>query len=366
MIKFLDLKKINERYEEEFKRGLSRFLDSGRYILGSQVAQFEKSYAAYCGANHCIGVANGLDALMLIFKAYIEMGKLEEKDEVIVPANTFIATILAIEHCGLKPVLVEPDPTTYNITATNIEKSITSKTKAVLVVHLYGQLVDLKNIKDIAKSNKLLLIEDAAQAHGAQNELGHKAGNLADAAGFSFYPSKNFGALGDGGAITTNDEDLAKLIRKLHNYGTTSKYKNKYKGLNSRLDEIQAMFLNIKLPTLDDDNKRRREIAKMYLNGINNSRIALPFYNGSDDHVFHVFVIETDNRDELKDLLAKKDIQCSIHYPTPPHYQEALAEYSHLELPITVRIHERVISLPMSPILRDDQVQIVIDALNKY
>ncbi|MBT8310763.1 MAG: aminotransferase class I/II-fold pyridoxal phosphate-dependent enzyme, partial [Flavobacteriaceae bacterium] len=226
MIKFLDLKKINGRYEEEFKQGLSRFLDSGRYILGGQVARFEKSFASFCGVNHCIGVANGLDALILILKAYVELGKLNKGDEVIVPANTFIATILAVEQCGLKPIFVEPDPRAYNITIANIAKEITSKTKAILVVHLYGQLADMAGISELAKSHELLLIEDAAQAHGAKNESGFKSGNLGDVAGFSFYPSKNLGALGDGGAITTNDEDLAMVIRKLHNYGTSSKFVN--------------------------------------------------------------------------------------------------------------------------------------------
>ncbi|NND09694.1 MAG: aminotransferase, partial [Flavobacteriaceae bacterium] len=254
----------------------------------------------------------------------------------------------------------------YNITIANIAKEITSKTKAILVVHLYGQLADMAGISELAKSHELLLIEDAAQAHGAENESEIKAGNLGDAAGFSFYPSKNLGALGDGGAITTNDEDLERVIRQLHNYGTSSKYNNLVKGMNSRLDEIQAMFLNIKLRSLDDDNKRRREIAKMYLKGISNPRISLPFYNGSKDHVFHVFIIETDNREELLKFLKKRNIECSIHYPRPPHKQKAFLEYAQLELPITEKIHERVISLPMSPVLQNEEVQFVIDALNNY
>src|SRR5690606_4064633 len=286
MIKFLDLHQINARFETQFQKVFKRFLDSGHYILGDEVQQFETNFAAYCGTKHCIGTANGLDALILIFKAYIQLGKLQLGDEVLVPANTYIASILSIIHAGLKPVFVEPNPETFNISPSEIEKQITNKTKAILAVNLYGQLADMKNINAIAKKNNLLVIEDAAQAHGAVLSSKLKAGNLGHAAAFSFYPSKNLGALGDAGAVTTNDDELAECIRLMRNYGSKIKYEFEISGFNNRLDELQAAILNVKLPYLDSDNKHRQEIAKRYINEISNPKISLPFYNNDTSHVF--------------------------------------------------------------------------------
>lgn len=366
MIKFLDLHKVNARFEEEFKNKFRDFLNSGQYILGEQVGFFESNFANYCGSKHCIGTGNGLDALTLIFKAYMELGSLKKGDEVIVPANTFIASILSILHAGLTPVLVEPDKESYNLDPDKISGAITNKTKAILAVHLYGQLADMNEISKISKSNNLLLIEDAAQAHGAYNKEGKKAGSLADAAAFSFYPAKNLGALGDGGAVTTNDKALYELVKSLHNYGTFSKYVNEYVGFNSRLDEIQALFLNIKLPLLDSDNERRRTIAKRYLAEINNSKISLPKYDGTENHVFYVFVIQTKNREDLKAFLVKNNIESLIHYPNPPHQQKALKAFKNLKLPITEYIHDSVLSLPISPVMSEEQVTNIIHVLNNY
>ncbi|RKE98114.1 DegT/DnrJ/EryC1/StrS family aminotransferase [Ichthyenterobacterium magnum] len=366
MIKFLDLHKINARFEDDFSKGFNTFLDSGYYILGNQVKAFETNFASYCGTKYCIGTANGLDALTLIFKAFIQQKKLHDGDKVIVPANTYIASILSIINAGLKPVLVEPNEDTYNISATEIEKHITSKVKAILVVHLYGQLADMKAISKIAKTHNLLVIEDAAQAHGAENDNSIKAGNLSDAAAFSFYPSKNLGALGDGGAVTTNDSELAKCVSLLHNYGSLQKYVNQLIGYNSRLDELQALFLNIKLKRLDADNERRQDIAKRYCNEIVNSKIKLPYYNQSKSHVFHVFVIRIDDRKKFMSYLDENKIGHLIHYPIAPHKQEALKVYSHLSFPVTEAIHESIISIPISPVMTNEEVKKVINVLNNY
>lgn len=366
MIEFLDLHKINQRFEREFKGRFSDFLDSGRYILGDFVKSFEKEFATHCGANFCLGTANGLDALTLIFKGYMELGKLSIGDEVIVPANTYIASIISIIHAGLKPVLVEPEERSFNLDSSEVERAITDNTKAILAVHLYGQLADMTALQGLAKTHGLLLIEDAAQAHGAKNKMGEKAGNLGDAAGFSFYPSKNLGALGDGGAITTNDEDLFKIIRQLHNYGSSDKYVNDYIGMNSRLDEVQAAFLSIKLKELDNDNKKRRDIALRYNSEISNAKIMLPSYDGSDNHVFHAFVVRTPDRKKLMTYLDHNDIGYLIHYPIAPHRQKALLEYDHLQLPITERIHDTVLTLPMSPVMTNAEVTKVIEILNDY
>ena len=365
MISFLDLHKINQPYEKAFHDTLQNVLDSGWYILGNEVKRFEENFANYCESRYCIGVANGLDALVLLFKAYIQLGKLQKGDEIIVPANTYIATILAILQVDLIPVLVEPDLKTYNIDPLLIQNKITTKTKAILAVHLYGQLANMDLINAIASKNKLLIIEDAAQAHGAISKSG-KAGKLSDAAAFSFYPGKNLGALGDGGAVVTKDELLAKTIIKLRNYGSEIKYYNDLQGVNSRLDEIQAAFLNLKLKNLDQDNEKRRNIAKKYLSEIKNNKIVLPYWDGSQNHVFHLFVIRTQNRQELQDYLTRNHIETLIHYPVAPHKQKALKDWNHLEFPVTQKIHDEVLSLPISPVMQSDEVEYVIKILNNY
>jgi dTDP-4-amino-4,6-dideoxygalactose transaminase len=372
MMPFLDLKKVNEPYETAFQEKLKAVLASGWYILGNEVKEFEASFANYCGTAYCIGTGNGLDALVLIFKGYIQLGKLEKGDEVIVSANTYIASILAILQADLVPIFVESKLETYNINPDLISEKITAKTKALLVVHLYGQLAEMDQINEIVVANGLLVIEDAAQAHGAEmdfglNSLGKvKAGNLSNAAAFSFYPGKNLGCLGDGGAVTTNDSELSKVIFSMRNYGSEAKYYNDYIGVNSRLDELQAAFLNVKLPFLDADNERRRAIAKRYLAEIKNEKIILPDWDFSNKHVFHLFVIRTKNRMDLQDYLSKNGIQTVIHYPVPPHNQKALTALNHLSFPITQKIHDTVLSLPMSTVLTIDEVGFIIEILNKY
>lgn len=366
MIKFLDLHKINSRYEKEFSTKFTAFLESGYYILGKEVDSFEQNYAAYCGTNYCIGTGNGLDALVLIFKSFIHLGKLKLGDEVLVPANTYIASILSVIEAGLKPVFVEPDAKTFNISPSEIEKHISVNTKAIMPVHLYGQLADMEKINAIAKTHGLLVVEDAAQAHGAENILGIKAGNLSDAAAFSFYPSKNLGALGDAGAVTTNNEDIANCIRLLRNYGSKEKYKNEIIGCNSRLDELQAAFLSIKLKGLDNENKRRQEVAKQYLNGIKNEKIILPFYDTTKNHIFHAFVVQVNERKKFTEYLTNNGVGWLIHYPIAPHKQNAFKKYSELNLPITESIHNTVVSIPMSPVITDAEVKKVIETLNAY
>jgi len=366
MIKFLDLHKMNAKYEAEFKIQFQDFLDSGHYVLGAGVSTFENNFAVYCGTKYCVGISNGLDALILIFKAYKQLGKLNIGDEVLVPANTYIASIIAIIEAGLKPVFIEPNQKTFNCEVHTLEQHITTKTKAILIVHLYGQLAPMESIKKLAKANNLLLIEDAAQAHGAENSKGKRAGNLSDAAGFSFYPSKNLGALGEAGAVTTNDAVLAKVISELRNYGTASKYQNIRLGVNNRIDDIQARFLNVKLKHLDSENNRRREIAKQYLSKINNNKITLPLYDGSKNHSFHLFVILVEDRAKFKAYMDKNDIQTAIHYPKPPHKQEAFKSFSALQLPITEYIHKTCVSLPISPVLRAEEVLKVITIINAY
>lgn len=366
MIKFLDLHKLNARFEAEFQERFKNFLDSGYYVLGNNVTSFEKSFATYCGTKYCVGVSNGLDALILILEAYKILGKLQEGDAIIVPANTYIASILGITKAGLKPVLVEPDLETFNIDPTKIEASITPKTKGILVVHLYGQLVDMISIQGIAKKHNLLVMEDAAQAHGAVNSNGKKAGNLSDAAGFSFYPTKNLGALGEAGAVTTNNAELAEIITKLRNYGSSSKYVNQYKGVNNRLDEIQAGFLNVKLPHLDADNKNRRKVAMRYLTEIKNPLLILPNYQKDASHVFHQFVIRTKDRAALQAFLQENGIGTLIHYEIPPHKQEAYKEWNHLHFPITEKIHNECLSLPISPVMETEAISTIISVLNSY
>lgn len=366
MIKFLNVQQINARFEVAFKKSFSDFLNVGHCILGEKVAQFESEFSKYCGTNHCIGVASGLDAITLLCRGYIQLGKLKLGDEVLVPANTYIASILGIINAGLTPVLVEPKYDSFNISSENIEKQINAKTKMILAVHLYGELADMEVINMLAKKYDLLVIEDAAQAHGAVNVNNLKSGNLSNAGAFSFYPSKNLGALGDGGAITTNDTGLFEVIMKLRNYGASEKYKNDIKGVNSRLDELQAAFLSIKLKQLDEDNNNRRAIAKYYIEHINNDKICLPKYNGSENHVFHVFVIRCKKRDELQEYLLKNGIQTVIHYPIPPHKQKALHEYAYLKLPITEQIHDEVLSLPISPVQIIAETQKIVSILNQF
>ena len=366
MIKFLDLKKINVRFESEFKNKFSLFLNSGKYILSDKLQIFESEFAKYCGTEYCIGVASGLDAIELILKGYIELGQLKKGDHVIVPANTYIATILAIVNSNLVPVFIEPTDGGFNISVRNIERNITPKVKIILAVHLYGELADMKAINSIAKANNLLVIEDAAQAHGATNNTNIKAGNLSNAGAFSFYPSKNLGALGDGGAITTNDFNLFNTVNKLRNYGSSEKYLNDIKGVNSRLDELQAAFLSVKLKLLDFDNKLRRDNANYYFKHITNEKILLPNHNLTNSHVYHLFVIRTKNRDKLQEYLLNNGVQTAIHYPIPPHKQNALKEYSHLKLPNTEQIHNEVLSLPISPVQTVDDTKKIVTLLNKF
>ena len=359
MIHFLNLKKLNQPFEVAFQKKMKQFLEGGWYILGNEVKQFETDFATYCGTKHCIGVGNGLDALVLIFKAYIHLGKLEKGDEVIVPANTYIASVLAILQADLVPVLVEPKLETYNINPEAIEAKITSKTKAILPVHLYGQLCEMIAINEIAQKHNLLVVEDAAQAHGLPFLGSH-------ARAFSFYPGKNLGALGDAGCITTDDSDLAKVLFALRNYGSEQKYYNEYLGVNSRLDEIQAAFLNVKLPHLDKENAVRKSIAKRYLTEIQNPKIHLPKCDDFEKHVFHLFVIRTANRNELQEYLKQNGIETLIHYPVPPHQQKALSAWQSLSFPITEAIHREVLSLPMSPVLTESEVDYIIQILNQY
>ncbi len=366
MIKFIDIKKINQRFDKEFKTVFSHFLNSGYYVLGEQVSLFEKEFATYCGTQFCIGTGNGLDALRLIFEAYKVLGKLSEGDEILVVSNTYIATILAIKQAGLTPVLIEAETKTYNFNLLELEKKITSKTKAIMPVHLYGQLSPMEEIISLANKHHLLVIEDAAQAHGAIDKKGNKAGNLGDAAGFSFYPTKNLGALGDGGAVITNDAQLATLISQLRNYGQSKKYINTHLGINSRLDELQAALLRIKLPLLDKDNDHRRNIAKAYLTGINNPEVSLPFYDGSNNHVFHLFVVRVKYREAFINYLQQQGVETLIHYPLPPHQQEALREYNHLLFPITETIHNEVVSLPISPVMTQEEINRVIKVVNGW
>ena len=366
MIKFLDVKKINTRFQSDFENVFSSFLDKGNYILGSYLQKFESEFAEFCGVTYCIGVASGLDALTLILKGYIQLGKLNSGDEVIVPANTYIATVLSIVNAGLKPVLVEPSKGMFNLSIYDIKPFVSEKTKAILLVHLYGELVEMEEINTLANEYGMLTIEDAAQAHGAISNAGNKSGSLSHAAAFSFYPSKNLGALGDGGAVTTNDYELYKMIQKLRNYGSSEKYINEYIGVNSRLDELQAAFLSIKLNFLNSDNIHRRQIASYYINGIDNCKITLPNSIFSDSHVFHLFVIRTKFRDQLQEYLLNNGVQTSIHYPIPPHKQKALNKFSHLKLPISEKIHREVLSLPISPVQTFEDTKKIVSILNQF
>ena len=357
----MDLHKINQRFKSEIDLAIREVLESGWYLLGEKNKAFEENFAKYCETKFSIGCANGLDALHLAIRAY----DFPKDSEIIVPANTYIASILAISNCGLKPILVESNLETYNIDTDLIEAKITEKTKAIVVVHLYGQAVEMEKIWELAKKYNLKIIEDCAQAHGAIYQ-GKKVGNLGDIGCFSFYPGKNLGALGDGGSITTNDEEVAIKIRAIANYGSLIKYENIYKGLNSRLDEIQAAILDLKLQFLDADNQQRREIAKIYRENIKNEKIVLPKPYKEESHVWHLFVIRTKNRDKLQEYLKIKGIQTLIHYPIPPHKQNAYKEWNNLSFPITEKIHKEVLSLPISPAMNKEEAFYIAQILNEF
>jgi dTDP-4-amino-4,6-dideoxygalactose transaminase len=372
MINFYNLAQINKPYKKDILEAVGRVIDSGYYISGPETEKFETNFANYCNTKYCIGVSNGLDALTLTIRAYIELGLLSEGDEIIVPANTYIATILSISENNMVPVLVEPQIDMYNIDPLRIEEKITSKTKMIMVVHLYGQPASMGEIDKIAKKHNLLIVEDAAQAHGAEYS-GKKVGGLGNVGCFSFFPGKNLGAMGDAGAITTNDENLYNILKSLRNYGeelfsniNNRKYKNIYKGRNNRMDEIQAAILNIKLRKLDIDIKIRKEIAHSYIDRICNDKIILPVVEDLKSHVWHLFVIRTKNRDELKKYLLDNGIATLTHYPIPPNKQEAYSELKSLDLPITEAIHKEVLSIPLSSNINELEQSMIIDCLNSY
>lgn len=368
MVKFLDLKKINAQYAQELKAVAAEVIDSGWYLLGERVQAFEEKLAEFTQAKHAISCANGLDALRLILKSYMELGVICEHDEVIVPANTYIASVLAITDNHLTPVFVEPDIDTFNIDIKKIENAITPRTKAIMVVHLYGQVCWNNNLQELAQKYNLKIIEDNAQAIGAYSQDGKRTGSLGDAAGFSFYPGKNLGALGDSGAVTTNDGELAAVIRALGNYGSEQKYKNKYQGLNSRMDELQAAFLTVKLNYIDKENAIRREIANYYKKNISHKDIILPNIVNVNPkgHVWHLFVIRTTRRDELQKYLTDNDIQTIIHYPIPPNKQNCYKMWNNLDYPITNQMANEVLSLPISPVMQKDEIEKVVNIINRW
>lgn len=365
MIPFLDLKKINDRYADEISAAIRRVMDSGWYILGNEVKSFEKEYAGYIGTSHAVGCGNGLDALTLILKSYMQLGVMNIGDEIIVPANTYIASILSVSANGLVPVPVEPCADTLQIDAEKIEAVITPRTKGIMIVHLYGQCAYSDRIADICRRYNLKLIEDNAQAHGCLYG-GRRTGSLGDAAAHSFYPGKNLGALGDGGAVTTDDSRLADMVRCLANYGSSEKYIFRYKGMNSRLDEMQAAVLRAKLPGLDRDNNIRRHIASLYLQGIDHPSITLPTVRDFDSHVFHIFPILCEDRDSLMRHLRDNGVATLIHYPVAPHRQAAYREWDRLSLPVTEHIHSCELSLPISPVLTDEETEKIIGIINNW
>lgn len=366
-IPFLDLKSINARHRDELIAACTRVIDSGRYIAGEELAAFEQEFAAYCGVRHCIGVANGLDALTLTLRAWKTLGLLKEGDEILVPANTYIATILAITENRLEPVLVEPDPRTLNIDPERVQAAVTERTRAIIPVHLYGRLADMSAILEIANHHGLLVLEDAAQAHGASRG-GRRAGAWGHAAGFSFYPGKNLGALGDAGAIVTDDIELAKRLRALRNYGSRKKYQHDFEGVNSRLDEIQAAMLRVKLRRLDDDSRLRRQAASVYLNGITSPGIVLPWIAGEeqDAHVWHLFVVQSEDRDRLRRHLERMGIDSLIHYPIAPHRQLAYSGRWTVPLPITEALHRNALSLPIGPSIEAYETDAIVAVCNDF
>ncbi len=365
MVDFLSLKTVNRQYREELLEACANVIDSGWYINGGALERFEENFAKYCGARYCIGVANGLDALTLTLKAWKLLGRVSAGDEVIVPGNTYIASVLAVTESGLVPVLVEPDEATFNLSPEAVRAAITPRTRVILPVHLYGRIAPMPEIMVIAKEHDLLVLEDSAQAHGAVTQE-RKAGAWGDASGFSFYPGKNLGALGDAGAVTTNDEELAVTLRALRNYGSHEKYKNLYVGVNSRLDEIQAAMLDVKLKYLDNEVQRRRHIAGMYSSGISNEAIRLPLHGELGEHVWHLYVIRTEAREAFKSHLQARGVQTLVHYPIPPHKQQAYQELNKLDLPVTEAIHEQVLSLPMDPTMSEADILRVIEACNSF
>jgi dTDP-4-amino-4,6-dideoxygalactose transaminase len=369
MVKFLDLKKITDSFQPGLGEALRRVVDSGYFIRGKELQEFEQAYAAFIGTKYCVGVGNGFDALRLIFKAYIELGAFQEGDEIIVPANTYIACLLAISENRLVPVLVEPDLRTYNVDAECIQEKITSRTRAILVVHLYGQHALLPGILEIAKKHDLKLIEDNAQAAGCFGGM-KRTGSLGDAAAHSFYPTKNLGALGDGGAVTSDDTRLCSMVRTLGNYGSLEKNVNPVQGMNSRLDELQAAVLGVKLKRLESDNLRRQAIADYYRTNIKHADLVLPEVSAPDtrypQHVWHLFVIRSPNRDTLQQYLRAKEIETFVHYPVPPHKQAAYKSWNILSLPVTELIHREVLSLPVSPVMEDHEVETVVRVLNAW
>ena len=365
MVKYLDLQRITAKYAEEIHQALVRVADSGWYLQGKENQNFEQHYAQYIGTDHCVGVANGLDALIWILRAYMEMGVMQAGDEVLVPANTYIASILAITENGLTPVLVEPRLSNYQIDEDLIEQHITERTKALMIVHLYGQCAYSDKIKALCERYGLKLIEDNAQAHGCLYK-GSKTGSLGDAAGHSFYPGKNLGAFGDGGAVTTDDAELAKIVRTLANYGSEKKYVFKYTGRNSRLDEIQAAVLDVKLPYLDRDIELRKQAAARYLQEIRHPDVQLPIVTDRDQHVYHIFPVRCKRRDDLQAHLASRGIQTLIHYPIPPHKQACYPEWHGLSFPITEQIHREELSLPLSPVMTKEELDRVIAAVNAF
>ncbi|MBS1572415.1 MAG: DegT/DnrJ/EryC1/StrS family aminotransferase [Bacteroidetes bacterium] len=365
-IKFLDLQKVNLSHQEEIENRLLTTFRSGWYLLGNENKTFEANLSSYIGAKHAIGVANGLDALRLIIRGYLELGIFQKGDQIIVPANTYIASVLAISDNGLQPVFVEPNADTHNLDIDKIEAAITPTTKAIMTVHLYGQVSYNEKLKSLAEKYNLKIIEDNAQAIGATYN-GIKTGNLGDASGFSFYPGKNLGALGDGGAVTTNDDALAKVIRALANYGSSEKYVNDFQGLNSRLDELQAATLDVKLNYLDQENKKRKAVAKRYISEIKNDKIQLPLFPiDENSHVWHVFVINTKNRKDLQEYLTRHNIQTIIHYPTPPHLQKCYQEFNHLSFPITENLCKEVLSIPISQVMTEEEISFVIQTINNF
>lgn len=365
MVKFLDLQKVNAQYHQELKEAANRVIDSGWYLLGEELNQFESDYSKFCNTQYALGVANGLDALRLIFRAYIEMGVMNHGDEVIVPANTYIASVLAITDNNLIPVFVEPNESTYNLDSAKIEEKITSKTKAILAVHLYGQISIDHNMLALAEKYGLKVVEDGAQSHGAEWN-GKISGGIGDVTGHSFYPGKNLGALGDAGAVTSNDKELMNVISALRNYGSHVKYENMYQGYNSRMDEMQAAFLNVKLKYLKDDIDARRSVANFYLTNINNEKLVLPTVLSEVGHVWHLFVIRISNREEFQKYLLDHKVSTIIHYPIPPHKQKAYSNYEDQSYPLTEKLHNEVLSLPMSGVLSKDELELVVDTINNY
>ncbi len=365
MIKFLDLQSITESFEPELSQEVIRVVNSGWYLLGNEVRKFEEEFATYCETKHCISVANGLDALTLILQAWLEMEEIKIGDEIIVPSNTYIASILAVSRCGLTPILCEPNEKTYLIDEKKIELLISKRTKAIMPVHLYGQVANMKEINRIASKYNLKVFEDCAQSHGAIYK-GKRAGNLSSAGAFSFYPGKNLGALGDAGAIITNDDSIAHIVRTLANYGSAKKYIFSYKGINSRMDEIQAAILRLKLKRLDKDNMQRRYIAHKYITNIKNSSIILPYIVDWDAHVFHIFPILCKDRGKLQSFMNQRNIQTLIHYPLPAHKQKAYKEWNNRKFPISEKIHAQELSLPIYPTMTDKEIDTIIDTLNTY